>query len=123
MGAGIPLVSDNWFSIYYNTNPQSTLSQGLIITDGLNVILGSKSDIPSAKLQITSTTQGFLPPRMTTAQRNAISAPAQALILYNTTTDRLTYRDATTWQEVQTATEITNNISPAVNLFNYYNFY
>jgi hypothetical protein len=84
---------------------------------------GTFTDIASARLAINSTTQGFLPPRMTTTQRNAISAPAQALILYNTTTDRLTYRDATTWQEVQTATEITNNIAPAVALFNYYNFY
>jgi hypothetical protein len=31
-----------------------------------------------------STTKGFLPPRMTAAQRGAISAPAQGLIVYQT---------------------------------------
>jgi len=40
--------------------------------------------VNSAKLEITSTTQGFLPPRMTTAQRDAISSPATGLTLYCT---------------------------------------
>jgi uncharacterized protein (TIGR02145 family) len=39
---------------------------------------------PSAILDLKSTNQGFLPPRMTQAQRNAISAPAAGLIVYCT---------------------------------------
>jgi plastocyanin len=35
----------------------------------------------SAVLEANSTTQGFLPPRLTLAQRNAISSPAQGLIV------------------------------------------
>lgn len=38
----------------------------------------------SASLQIDSTTQGFLLPRMTTAQMNAIATPATGLRIYNT---------------------------------------
>jgi hypothetical protein len=38
----------------------------------------------SAQVQINSTTQGFLPPRMTNAQRTAISSPAVGLIVYCT---------------------------------------
>lgn len=38
----------------------------------------------SAILQSDSTTQGFLPPRMTITQRNAIASPAEGLILYTT---------------------------------------
>lgn len=38
----------------------------------------------SAQLDIVSTTKGFLPPRMTQAQRDAISGPATALTLYCT---------------------------------------
>jgi len=38
----------------------------------------------SAIVDITSTTQGFLPPRMTQAQRNAISSPAEGLMIYQT---------------------------------------
>jgi hypothetical protein len=38
----------------------------------------------SAQVQIDSTTQGFLPPRMTNAQRTAISSPAVGLIVYCT---------------------------------------
>jgi hypothetical protein len=38
----------------------------------------------SAQLQVDSTTQGFLPPRMTNAQRTAITSPAVGLIVYCT---------------------------------------
>ena len=39
---------------------------------------------PSAAFEISSTTKGFLPPRLTTTQRIAIQNPAIGLIVYNT---------------------------------------
>jgi uncharacterized protein (TIGR02145 family) len=39
---------------------------------------------PSAALDVSSTTMGFLPPRMTAAQRDEISAPAQGLMVFCT---------------------------------------
>jgi hypothetical protein len=46
--------------------------------------IGNLSPNASAKLQVDSTTQGFLPPRMTAAQRTAIASPAEGLIVYQT---------------------------------------
>ena len=46
--------------------------------------IGTVSPNASAKVQIDSTTQGFLPPRMTSAQRTAISTPATGLMVYQT---------------------------------------
>jgi len=51
-----------------------------------------------AVVEMTSTTQGFLPPRMTTTQRNAITAVA-GLVIYNTTTNKLQCFDGTNWQD------------------------
>jgi len=39
--------------------------------------------VPSAMLEVESATRGFLPPRMTTDQRDAISLPAEGLMIYN----------------------------------------
>jgi hypothetical protein len=39
---------------------------------------------PSAMLDVKSTSKGFLPPRMTTTQRNAIAQPVSGLTIYNT---------------------------------------
>ena len=39
----------------------------------------------SAMLDVKSTSHGFLPPRMTTAQRDLISSPANGLTIYNIT--------------------------------------
>ena len=54
--------------------------------------------VDSAMLQVDSTTQGFLPPRMTTAQRTAIVSPAAGLIVYDTTTNKSYTYDGTAWQ-------------------------
>jgi hypothetical protein len=51
----------------------------------------------SAILQVNATNRGFLPPRMTTTQRDAIVSPATGLVLFNTTTDTLQVRASTGW--------------------------
>ncbi len=45
---------------------------------------GTTSAAASSILDITSTTKGFLPPRMTKTQRDAISSPATGLVVYQT---------------------------------------
>jgi hypothetical protein len=49
---------------------------------------GAAAEDASAILTLTSTTRGLLPPRMTTAQRNAIGSPTAGLIIYNTDTGK-----------------------------------
>ena len=46
--------------------------------------MGTVTPHASAALEVESTVGGFLPPRLTTAQRNAISSPAEGLTVYNT---------------------------------------
>jgi hypothetical protein len=58
--------------------------------------VGTPTEV-SAVLEVSSNTQGFLPPRMTTAQRDAIVSPATGLVLFNTTTDTLQVRVSTGW--------------------------
>ena len=47
--------------------------------------VGGTTSGSSAELDIQSTTGGLLPPRMTTAQRDAIATPAKGLLVFNTT--------------------------------------
>jgi hypothetical protein len=54
-----------------------------IVANG-TVGVGTASPLASAKLEVSSTTQGFLPPRMTDAQKMAIQSPAQGLMIYFT---------------------------------------
>lgn len=59
--------------------------------------IGTNTPDASSILDITSTEKGFLPPRMTTIERDAISAPAAGLMIYNTTNGCIEFRNATDW--------------------------
>jgi len=48
----------------------------------------------------TSTTSGFLLPRMTTTQRNAISSPTTGLEIFNLTTNQVEFYNGTVWGAV-----------------------
>jgi predicted heme/steroid binding protein len=65
-------------------NGSTSLTDSLLFDNGSGLGLGTASINASALFQMDSTTRGFLPPRMTAAQRGAISAPAQGLIIYQT---------------------------------------
>jgi hypothetical protein len=59
--------------------------------------VGAAPNEASAILEIETTTKGFLPPRMTTTQQNAIGSPASGLMLYNTTTNKLMVWNGSAW--------------------------
>jgi hypothetical protein len=54
----------------------------------------------SALLNVNSTTQGFLPPRMTNTQKLAIASPAAGLVVYDTTLGKLCVRTASSWETI-----------------------
>jgi hypothetical protein len=71
------------------------------ITAGGKIIAGASSAASStAVLEANSTTQGFLPPRLTTTQRDAISSPVEGLTVWNTTNKQLEVYDGTYWKNM-----------------------
>jgi hypothetical protein len=56
-----------------------------------NVGIGTTTPVSSAILDLSTTTMGFAPPRMTTTQRDAIAAPVAGLVIYNSTCDEINY--------------------------------
>jgi hypothetical protein len=79
-------------NVYWGSSP----NESSINTDG-TVSLGSYTAVPSAMLSMTSTTKGFLKPRVTTAQKNAIVTPAAGLEVYDTDLNRPCFYNGTSW--------------------------
>jgi hypothetical protein len=52
---------------------------------------------PTAMLDVTSSNKGFLPPRMTTAQRGQIVNPATGLTIYNTSKNCIETFNGSSW--------------------------
>lgn len=101
-----------WSSLGANSsNPDgaSIVALGRVGGDPLRKSVGLRSNraiissgfaydiVDSAMLQVDSTTQGFLPPRMTTTQINAIASPAEGLMVYNTTISHMCVYQAGSW--------------------------
>ena len=100
------------FKILQNSKKLSCLNVdwGKIITPFLFVLvtflpvfsqttIGGLTPNPSAMLDVQSTSKGFLAPRLTSAQRDAIVNPAEGLIIYNTDTDCLNHFSGSNWYE------------------------
>ena len=93
-GSGVGLQITNAGALLAEFNDAA--GGGAIIRHSLSV--GSASfAVASAQLQVDSTTKGFLPPRMTTTQKNAIATPAAGLVVYDSTAKSPGYYDGTNW--------------------------
>ena len=78
--------------LVFTTNADNTGKRNLLI--GANIVPNY-----SSILQIDSTTQGFLPPRMTTTEKNAIATPAAGLVVYDTDLAKLCVY-TTAWETI-----------------------
>lgn len=87
--------SDEYYSI---NNAVTTIDCITVKKTGNNVGIGGVSNETTAALQILGTTKGFLLPRLTTAQRNAITTPAIGLQVYNSTDNTIDFYNGTTWR-------------------------
>jgi hypothetical protein len=90
-----PTEFTGWNYQYYN----GAAYESLFAVRKAGVGVGVVSPNAKAKLQVDSTTQGFLPPRMTTAQRDAITSVPAGLMIYNTDTNKLNVF-TTAWEAV-----------------------
>jgi len=68
-----------------------------------SISIGSTAPVATAKLEVNSTTQGFLPPVMTTTQKNAISSPATGLMLFDSTLAKLCVYTGAAWETITSA--------------------
>ena len=73
-------------------------TSGMIIEG--NVGIGTSSPNANAILDVTSTSKAFMPPRMTTTQKNAIASPTAGMVVYDSTLNKLSVRAASAWETV-----------------------
>jgi hypothetical protein len=72
-----------------------------------NVLIGTSTDVASSILTLSSTTKGFLPPVMSSTQRDAITSPATGLIVFNNDLKSLDFYGGSSWIS-DASTTITN---------------
>ncbi len=65
-----------------------------------SVGIGTDNINPSAKLEVQSSNKGFLPPRMTFAQRNAIANPTAGLTIWCTDCNEMQVFNGIIWKNI-----------------------
>ena len=78
---------------------RATINYAALFNGG-NVGIGTSTPNASAITEMSSTTQGFLKPVMTTAQRDAIATPADGLEIFNTSTAKMNFYDGDVWKVI-----------------------
>ena len=68
--------------------------------DSQNLGIGTSTPNSSAKVEISSTNKGFLPPRMSFAQRNAIPNPATGLVIWCSDCGEMQVYDGYLWKNM-----------------------
>ena len=81
-----------------------------------NLGIGTSSPNANAILDVTSTTKAFMPPRMTTAQKNAIASPTAGMVVYDTDMKGISFYNGTAWTT-------TNTLSVSTKTANYTGLY
>lgn len=65
-----------------------------------NIGIGTSNPHGSARLDVSADNKGFLPPRLTTLQRNAINLPAKGLLVFDSTKNSYWYFENSQWREL-----------------------
>jgi hypothetical protein len=87
------------FGVGYDSS-NLTKSTSTMWMSATSLMLGTDTEVITSILTLASTTKGFLPPRMTTAQKNAIATPATGLVVYDTTLNKLALYTGAAWETV-----------------------
>jgi hypothetical protein len=74
-----------------------SFSNNKIAAQSMGISSTSITPDASSILEMRTTTKGVLIPRMTTAERDLISSPANGLMIYNTSTSRFNFHNGSTW--------------------------
>jgi hypothetical protein len=89
------------FATGFASKGESDLRLGTSIFGYSMTFASTTGDVTlTTSLTINSTTKGFLPPRMTTTQKNAIASPAAGLVVYDSTTNKLCCYNGSTWNDL-----------------------
>ena len=84
------------------------------------MVIGGSTPAATAVLDLQSTTKGFLPPRLSSVQRNAVSSPATGLTIYNTSLKMVETYNGTRW--VNASSGVASNCGAKVNASDWKDF-
>ena len=91
-------------------NLKQKLFIGLFLLSGLpargQVGIGTTTPDTTAAMDVSSTTKGFLIPRMGTAQRTAILSPANGLMVFDSTLNQFYYYTGISWNALPAAANV-----------------
>jgi len=79
------------------------INGSMIYADAVNAGINTTHPEVTAQLEVFSENKGFLKPRLTTTQRDAIYRPVAGLEIYNSTTAKMNFYNGGSWEVITSA--------------------
>ncbi|MGB0367794.1 MAG: kelch repeat-containing protein [Flavobacteriales bacterium] len=95
-GPGVTALGTENYLAKFDDSDTSLINSTVIALDG-RIGMGTTMPDSSAILELSTTHKGFLPPRLSTEQRDSISSPATGLVVYNTDDGCIDYYNGEDW--------------------------
>src|SRR5690606_5342384 len=97
------ITNNTWMITVYFSELSASASGG-------SVGVGTTQPAGGAALEVYSDHQAFLPPRLTTAQRNNIADPVPGMMIFNTTTQKINVYTESGWGDLDGSSSPLNNL-------------
>ena len=89
------------FLVHPSPSTNSLLAEKMRLDHTGSLRVGSSGNADaSAVLELSSSSKGFLLPRLTTTERDAISSPSEGLVIFNKTTKKMNLHNGSAWVEM-----------------------
>lgn len=95
-GANVPFALTNEDDVFFSAGS----TERIRLKAAGQIGVGTAAPNANAILDISSTTMAFMPPRMTTTQKNAVGTPTEGMVVMDTTSHKLNYYSDSAWVEL-----------------------
>ncbi len=101
----------NHENLYFDFGEPAPINTKMVLTKDGQLALGTETPHVSSILHLDATNKGLLIPKLTNVEMNAISTPANGLLIYNKDRDAFAFYESGSWHTITKTEDLDNYLT------------